>query len=211
MPPCISFVSCTDPLQGWKWYRWTCCSIHSRSPSRKLWLSDDLRIWAIAHVLISAPFIYFIRPRSPSPPVVRHPFYGIGFIRMSAFWILQMGLAVESLGYFIPSIYLPTFAESFGLSSTIGTLLLALINGPAVISTVTMGMLIDRFHVTTVTLMSTLEATISVFLFWGFSTALPMLFVCSVLYGFFAVGLSVRMPVLSSISKHSTKTPMSAC
>lgn len=52
-----------------------------------------------------------------------------------------------------------------------------------------MGMLIDRFHVTTVILLSTIGASMSVFLFWGFSTALPLLCVFSILYGFFAGGL----------------------
>jgi len=52
-----------------------------------------------------------------------------------------------------------------------------------------MGMLIDRFYVTTVIMLSTIGASISVFLFWGFSTSLPLLVVFSVFYGFFAGGL----------------------
>lgn len=147
-----------------------------------------LRVWAVAHVLISAPLIYFLRPRLPGTTAVQYPLYGLSFLWTSTFWLLQIGLIIESLGYFIPSIYLPNFAQSLGLSSSIGTLLLALVNGSAVVSTVMMGMLIDRFHVTTVILLSTVGATISIFLFWGFSTALPMLCIFSVLYGFFAGG-----------------------
>jgi MFS family permease len=96
---------------------------------------------------------------------------------------------IESLGYFLPPIYLPTFARSLGLSPSIGTLLVALINASAVFSTITMGFLIDRLHVTTVIMLSTVGAAISVFLFWGLSTALPLLAVFSILYGFFAGGL----------------------
>jgi len=115
---------------------------------------------------------------------------GLNFLRTSTFWLLQTGLAIESLGYFLPSIYLPSFARSLGLSSSIGTLLLALVNRSAVISTIFMGMLVDRFHVTTVILLSTIGAIFSVFAFWGLSTALPMLCIFSVLYGFFAGGFA---------------------
>jgi MFS family permease len=95
---------------------------------------------------------------------------------------------MEILGYFIPSIYLPTFARSLGLSSSMGTLLIALVNAASALSTIIVGMLIDRFHVTTVILLSTVGVTVSVFLFWGFSDALPLLVVFSILYGFFAGG-----------------------
>jgi MFS family permease len=99
-----------------------------------------------------------------------------------------MGLTMESLGYFIPSIYLPTFARSLGYSPSIGTLLVALVNAASVPSTILLGMLIDRFHVTTVVIISTVGAVLSVFLFWGFSDALPLLIVFSILYGLFAGG-----------------------
>lgn len=98
------------------------------------------------------------------------------------------GLIGESLGYFIPGIYLPTFARSLGLSPAIGTLLVALVNASGVVSTIGMGMLVDRFHVTTVALLCSVGASISVFLFWGLSGALPLLCVFSLCYGFFAGG-----------------------
>jgi hypothetical protein len=68
-------------------------------------------------------------------------------------------------------------------------MLVALVNASAMVSTITMGMIIDRFHVTTVILLSTIGASISVFLFQGISTALPLLSIFSILYGFFAGGL----------------------
>lgn len=107
---------------------------------------------------------------------------------------------MESLGYFIPSIYLPTYARSIGLSPSMGTLLVALVNAASVPSTIILGMLIDRFHVTTVILLSTVGAVVSVFLFWGFSDALPLLIVFSVLYGFFAGGfVSTNAGVIKAI------------
>jgi hypothetical protein len=44
-------------------------------------------------------------------------------------------------------------------------------------------LLCDRFHVTTVILLSTIGATFSVFVFWGLSTTLPLLCIFAILYG----------------------------
>jgi MFS family permease len=148
-----------------------------------------LRVWAITLLILSSPLIYFLRPRVPTSSVSIPPRQGLKFLGTSQFWILISGFSISSLGYFIPSIYLPTFARSLGLSPSIGTLLVALINASAVFSTIAMGWLIDRFHVTTVILLSTIGASISVFLCWGLSTALPLLTIFSLLYGFFAGGL----------------------
>ncbi|KAL3425890.1 major facilitator superfamily transporter [Phlyctema vagabunda] len=161
-----------------------------------------LRMWTIIHMILSLPLIYFLRPRLPISAVSQNPPYGLNFLRMSSFWLLQTGLVIESLGYFVPSIYLPTFARSLGLSKSIGALLLALVNGSAVFSTVIMGMLIDRFHVTTVILLSTVGATTSVLVFWGCSTALPMLCIFSILYEFFAGGFVSTNAGIIKLIKH---------
>ncbi|OBT86281.1 hypothetical protein VE02_05576 [Pseudogymnoascus sp. 03VT05] len=149
---------------------------------------NALRIWAVVITVISAPLIYFLRARIPPSQSSQPVHHGLGFLRTRTFWLLQMGLTMESLGYFIPSIYLPTFARSLGYSPSIGTLLVALVNAASVPSTILLGMLIDRFHVTTVVIISTVGAVLSVFLFWGFSDALPLLIVFSILYGLFAGG-----------------------
>jgi cyanate permease len=133
-----------------------------------------LRVWAVALMILSLPLIYFLQPRLPTSSVSHRPRHGLGFLRSSTFWLLQIGLIMESLGYFIPSIYLPTFAPSLGLSSSIGTVLIALVNAASVLSTIMMGMLIDRFHVTTVILLSTVGVTISVFSLLGLRGRAPL-------------------------------------
>lgn len=147
-----------------------------------------LRIWSLAILILSMPLLYFLRPRLPISAASQSPRYGLAFLRSSTFWVLHLSLVIESLGYFLPSIYLPTFAAHLGLSPATGSLLVALLNGAAVFATIIMGMLIDRFHVTTVMLFSTIGAVVSVFLFWGLSNALPLLVVFSIMYGFFAGG-----------------------
>lgn len=51
-----------------------------------------------------------------------------------------------------------------------------------------MGLLIDRLHVTTVALMTSVGAAGSIFLVWGWAKGTPELCVFSLLYGFFAGG-----------------------
>ena len=145
-----------------------------------------LRVWAVVLILLSTPLVYFLRPRLPISPVTQPRRYGLRFLKTSAFWLFIIGLVIESLGYFIPSLYLPLYARSLGFGSSIGTLLVSLVNASGVISTVLGGFLIDRIHVTTVVALSTVGTMIAVFLVWGLSTALPVLCLFSILYGFFA-------------------------
>jgi predicted MFS family arabinose efflux permease len=162
-----------------------------------------LRIWAATILILSMPLLYFLRPRLPILSVSRSPRYGLNFLKTPSFWLLQVGVVVESLGYFLPSIYLPTFAAHLGLSPATGSLLVALLNGAAVFATIIMGMLIDRFHVTTVILLSTIGATLSVFLLWGLSTALPLLVVFSIMYGFFAGGfVSTNAGIIKLVKRY---------
>jgi len=162
-----------------------------------------LRIWALTILLLSMPLLPFLRPRLPISQTTHSPRYGLSFLSSPSFWLLQAGVVIESLGYFLPSIYLPTFAAHLGLSPSTGSLLVALLNGAAVFATIIMGMLIDRFHVTTVILLSTIGATLSVFVLWGLSTALPLLVVFSIMYGFFAGGfVSTNAGIIKLMKGH---------
>lgn len=69
-----------------------------------------------------------------------------------------------------------------------------------------MGWWIDRYHVTTVILISTVGATISVFLVWGLSSNLPLLVVFSVLYGFFGGGFVVTYTGVLKLVKGKYQT-----
>jgi MFS family permease len=112
--------------------------------------------------VISSSLIYFLRSRIPPTEVLQPARYGLSFLWTRTFSLLQMGLIMESLGYSIPGIYIPAFARSLGLSSSIGTLLVvALVNAASVPSIIILAMLIDRFHVTTVIIISTVGAVLS--------------------------------------------------
>lgn len=69
----------------------------------------------------------------------------------------------------------------------------------------------DRWHITTCILISTIGSTLSVFLLWGFSTNLPLLLVFCIVYGLFAGSYTTTYPGIMSAVKatdHRTDTTM---
>lgn len=105
--------------------------------------------------------------------------------------MLQLGNVLQSLGYFLPYAYLSSYAvQQLHLSTTMATLLLALINVTSIPGGIVMGSLGDHLGVTTVILISTMGSAAAVFLFWGFSSHIALLAVFSITYGFFAGGFS---------------------
>ncbi|CZR52230.1 related to monocarboxylate transporter 2 [Phialocephala subalpina] len=172
--------------------------------------ATTLRIWSLILLLLCAPLIHYVRPRLPASTalVTRQP------ISYSFFWtrthiFLQASNVLESLGFFIPAIYLPSYAASLNMPAYTGTLLLALLNLFSVFGAIGLGHLCDRHHVVIVILISTIGATISVFLFWGFGTGLPLLVLFVASYGFFAGGYSaIWTGMMKEVRKTSPETGM---
>lgn len=78
------------------------------------------------------------------------------------------------------------YAKALGMPAISGALSVALLNGALVAGTMVLGAQIDRWHVTTVIVLSTTGGAIAVFALWGASVSLSTLCVFSVMYGFFA-------------------------
>jgi MFS family permease len=152
-----------------------------------------LRIWTVLLFAITLPLTWFLKPRLPLPATNRVR-VGMKFLKNETFWLLQVGNIFQGLGFFVPSIYLTTYTAQLGFSSTISALPIVLINLSAVIGSVSMGYLMDRWHVTTGILISTTGAVLSVFLLWGFSTSLAPLLAFSVMYGLFAGSFTNTWP-----------------
>jgi hypothetical protein len=153
-----------------------------------------LRIWSIVLLHLCTPLIYFVHARLPVPSTHfprRRTSYA--FLLTPTFVFLQAANILESLGFFIPAIYLPSYARSLGLSSTASTVILALLNSFSVVGAITLGHLCDTLHVTTVIGISTLGSTSSVLLLWGFGANLPVLVVFAAVYGVFGRGCIRRL------------------
>ena len=149
-----------------------------------------LRAYGAAFILLTSPLLFFIRPRLPLAQTQLHRRLDMNFLRSSTFWIPQTCNIIQGLGYFIPSIYLPLYAKSQGMTATQGTVMLALVNLGVVFGAMGTGALTDRMHVGSVMAVCSIGAAMAVFLFWGLSVSLPMLCVFSLMYGLTAGGFS---------------------
>lgn len=161
----------------------------------KYGFKTTLRIWSIVVFVLTAPLAKFLKPRLPQSPVTHIKKFNLSFIFTRTFAVYQLANVAEAFGFFLPGIYLPSYARSaLGVSGSLSALTLLLVNVASVFGCVAMGHLIDRFHVTTCFLISTAGATIGTFLFWGMATNLAMLYVFCVVYGLFAGSYTSAWP-----------------
>ncbi|KAF2623981.1 putative MFS monocarboxylate transporter [Macroventuria anomochaeta] len=162
-----------------------------------------LRVWAVVLFAATAPLYMFLKPRLPVAQTTNHRAFNLFFLKNKSFLLLQLGNILEGFGYFVPSIYLPTYAKSLGASNSVSALTLILINIAAVFGCVVMGWIVDRWHITTCIFVSTVGSTLSVFLLWGFSTHLSLLLVFCVMYGLFAGSYTTTYPgIMKVVSKN---------
>lgn len=162
-----------------------------------------LRIWTIMLFAISLPLIWFLKPRIPIPATNRARL-GFTFLKDKSFWILQLGNVLQGFGFFVPSIYLPTYANQLGFSSTISALTIVSVNIAAVFGSVAMGSIIDKWHVTTGILICSIGSVLSIFLIWGFSTSLPPLLIFSFMYGLSAGSFATTYPGILRVVQRNT-------
>ncbi|KAJ5822989.1 hypothetical protein N7447_005329 [Penicillium robsamsonii] len=138
----------------------------------------SLRAFAVVLFILTAP---------PPPPNFR-------FMFTSTFALFEFCNTVEALGFFLPSIYLPTYTGMIGASSSLQALTVILFNLASVVGCVLMGAIIDKLDVTLCILVSTIGSSIGVFIIWGFSMSLAPLFIFSIVYGLFAGSYTSTWP-----------------
>lgn len=90
---------------------------------------------------------------------------------------------MASLSYFLPQLWIPSFAASQGFPSLSGPLALCLLNIAACGGYLLQGMLVDRFHVSVGIMTATLGSVIAIFVFWGLTASQPMLYIFAIMWG----------------------------
>ncbi|KAI0514528.1 major facilitator superfamily domain-containing protein [Xylaria bambusicola] len=171
---------------------------------------NTLRVWAALLFVLAAPAAFLIKPRLPPSATSHAKPFNLWFLVTPAFLVYQTANIVESMGYFLPGIYLPTFSRIvLGVPSLSAATTILLVNVASVFGCVAMGWCIDRFHVTTGILLSTIGATISVLAIWGLSSSLGLLYFFCIAYGLFAGSFSSAWPgIMKDIAQkaqHSDK------
>lgn len=143
--------------------------------------------------MLSIPCLFFLKGRLPIAGSSGPRRTDFSFVTSPAFWFLEGGNVALNLGYSLPSIYMSSYAAAAGFSNISGTLSIAFFNATAAIGGILAGLLIDRFHVTTVTVICGIGSAVAVLLFWGFAVSEPVLYIFAILYGTFAGSFSTTV------------------
>jgi MFS family permease len=166
-----------------------------------------LRVWSAVLAVSAPPLLYFVKPRIPIAQSSSPRRFDLSFLWNRRFLIFQLGNVIQALGFFLPAIYLPTYAsQMLGVSNFAASLTVILFNLASVFGCVIMGTLVDHYHATTCILLSTVGSTVAVFLIWGFSSSLAPLLVFCVTYGIFAGSFSSTWPAIIAEVKRQQNT-----
>lgn len=167
-------------------------------------------IWTVLLFGITAPLAWYIKPRIPPRSVRSIRGFNLRFSLSRRFVLYQLSNTIEAVGFYVPGIYVPIFAgEVLGASEFASSLCILILNTSAVVGCVGIGWLIDRFHVTTCVMVSTIGATLGTLLLWGGASNLPLLYVYCVSYGLSAGSFSTTWTgVMREVSgKDKLSTP----
>ncbi|KAI5886685.1 MFS general substrate transporter [Schizophyllum commune H4-8] len=155
-------------------------------------IPTSLRIFAGLTLAILLPFLPFVKGRLPETHTqVRgpEPRNRKEWWKEASFLLLLATNMLHAFGYFVPTLWLPTFASALDLSASKSSLTLALLNGAATFGRLATGLLSDRFEPWGIAVgMLALTAAAS-FIFWGvLSHTFPGLIMFSVLFGIISSG-----------------------
>lgn len=71
-----------------------------------------LRVWAVVSVVLTLPVFFFLKTKSSNVLATGVPHRSeFKFLRSPALWLLFAGNVIQSLGYFMPMLYLPCMSD----------------------------------------------------------------------------------------------------
>ncbi|KAL0939665.1 monocarboxylate transporter [Colletotrichum truncatum] len=159
-----------------------------------------LRAVAVGIAISTLPLLPLLKGRLPVAHGGALRALDVSFFKQPLFYIFALSNLFQGLGYYIPSIYLPTYASSLGLSGTTGALILALFNLSTTFGQLAMGWLSDRTsNALLLVFLSSFPSALAAFLLWGFASSLPTLMAFSIIYGWFAGSFVILWPKFGGI------------
>lgn len=151
--------------------------------------ATTLRAIAVGLAVLTGPLIPFLKGRLPMTERNIPTKTNWKFLKSSLFWVYTASNIMQGLGYFFPSVYLPSYASSIGLSPVKGALLIALLSISQIFGQLSFGYLSDRRKSLDLLLLSsTMISAAAVLALWGLARSFSVLIVFSLVYGFFGAG-----------------------
>ncbi|KAL0932837.1 MFS monocarboxylate [Colletotrichum truncatum] len=143
-----------------------------------------LRAVAVGVFITVLPIIPLLKGRLPVSNQGALRKMDTGFLRQPLFYCFAMSNLLQGLGYYIPYLYLPTYATSIGLSGTAGALILAASNVATVFGHLGLGYVSDRVNnVLILVFVSSFVSALASFLMWAYASSLAPLVAFSLIYG----------------------------
>ncbi|KAK0187749.1 major facilitator superfamily domain-containing protein [Armillaria mellea] len=128
-----------------------------------------LRILSITVAVLLVPSLPFVKPRIPESRNRRQtiPPHSRDWIKSPIFWALLVTNTIQGFGYFIPIVWLPTFAHEMNLSSNSSSFTVALLNGASVLGRLSMGYLSDKFNPWFLGMSTLFSTSLATFILWS--------------------------------------------
>ncbi|KIO32645.1 hypothetical protein M407DRAFT_66455, partial [Tulasnella calospora MUT 4182] len=147
---------------------------------------------------LSLPAFAYAKPRLPVAQASTTAAVDKSFLKSQVFWVFFIANIIQAFANFLPGIYLPSFATELKLSTTSGTLGLALMNATSVPGLVVIGGMSDKLDLRVPISVSTIGSALTILLVWGFTAELLPLLFFACLYGFFSSGYVPASRLISS-------------
>jgi MFS family permease len=172
-----------------------------------------LRAMAVATIIMTGPLLPSMKGRLPASHRSRLAKTDWSFTRKPIFWLYILSTMSQSLGFYLPSLYLPSYAATTGLDSKLGAMLIALMNVSSVLGQFTYGYLSDgRFSLNNLLLSTMLVSTVVALALWGLAKSLATLIIFAVIYGFFAYAfLAMRVRMGTAVASEQSDTMTMFC
>ncbi|WVQ83767.1 hypothetical protein IAT38_005911 [Cryptococcus sp. DSM 104549] len=171
---------------------------------------------AIGYALIGSLVLIPIRRRIPlarygpgtGDAARRKPRVDWSFLRSLPLLLGSLTILLTSLGNFVPSLWIPSFADDMHFAHPSGTGLVALMNAASVLGNALMGFLSDRLAVRTVIAISCVGSALACALLWGFGTSEGPVVAFTVVFGLLGLSFtSLWTKMISIISKDDPVAP----
>ena len=164
-----------------------------------------LRVIAVAMVVLTGLLIPLMKSRLPPSHASAVTRTDWSFATKPLFLVYCFANLAQGLGFFFPSLFLPSYATSIGLSGRHGAMLLSVMSAAQVMGQWTFGILSDKMGLNPLVLLSTIVTAVACFTSWGLAHDLAPLIAFSILFGFFAYGFSsMRARMGTAVSEEPT-------
>ncbi|CAM1501217.1 Fc.00g103790.m01.CDS01 [Cosmosporella sp. VM-42] len=159
-----------------------------------------LRAVAAAQFILVLPILPLLKGRLPPSHHSQLRMMDMSFLSQPLFYCYAASNLLQGFAFYIPSLYLPSFASALGLSTTMGALILAANNLASIMGQVSFGYMADRTNnILILVFASTMVSAIATFTIWGFARSLEALIMFALVYGWFAGSFVVFWPKFGQI------------